>query len=102
MSNILDILVHYHPNNAIIFLGLWYLERLFPRALVTSGFLAEQNIIELISRMFLLGLFLANKWLDDFSMSLKDWYASLCCVADSTADAIHQGQFLFSICLVGP
>jgi hypothetical protein len=74
MSRILDILVHYHPDNAIVFLALWHLERLFPTALVISQTLLEHDVVELMSRMFLLGLTLANKWLDDLQLSLKDWY----------------------------
>lgn len=74
MGKILDILVHYHPHNALVFLALWYLERLFSRALVMSVALIRQDAVELVSRMFLLGLSFANKWLNDFAMSLKDWY----------------------------
>jgi hypothetical protein len=74
MCRILDILVHYQPDNAIIFLALWYLERLFPKALVMSRELVEQDAVELVSRMFLLGLTLANKWLNDSTMPLKHWY----------------------------
>lgn len=73
MGKILDILVHYHPHNALVFLALWYLERLFSRALVMSVALIRQDAVELVSRMFLLGLSFANKWLNDFAMSLKDW-----------------------------
>ena len=73
MCKMMDIFVHYHPDNAIIFLALWYLDRLFPKALVMSRGLVEQDGVELMSRMFLLGLTLANKWLNDFKMPLKDW-----------------------------
>jgi len=74
MSKILDILVHYHPDNTITFLAVWYLVALFPKALVMSRDLLGQDAVELISRLFLLGLTLASKWLSDCPMSLKNWY----------------------------
>jgi hypothetical protein len=78
MDEIMDILVHYRPDNSIIFLALWYLVRLFPKPLVMSQpVLGHDATVELISRVFLLGLDIANKWLNDFTMSLKDWYVSL-------------------------
>jgi hypothetical protein len=78
MDKILDILVHYHPDNSIIFLALWYLVRLFPKPLVMSQpELGQDTTVELMSRVFLLGLDIASKWLNDFSMSLKDWYVTV-------------------------
>jgi hypothetical protein len=74
MNRIMDILVYYYPDNAIIFLALWHLERLFPRALVSGRDLLKQDAVELLTRIFLLGLTLANKWLDDLQLSLKHWY----------------------------
>jgi len=65
MRKILDILDYYRPNAAVIFLSLYYLSRLFPPAMNSHNFDGAEAV-ELVARIFLLGLFLAGKWLDDF------------------------------------
>ena len=102
MCKILDILVHYHPDNAIIFLALWYLDRLFPKALVMSRGLVEQDGVELMSRIFLLGLTLANKWLNDFKMPLKDWCVLSYSIFDQCHNIVYQESLLFSTSFINP
>ena len=66
MHKILDILDYYRPKAAVIFLSLYYLSRLFPRAIMSSHNFDGAEAVELVARIFLLGLFLAGRWLDDF------------------------------------
>ncbi|GLB33534.1 hypothetical protein LshimejAT787_0104180 [Lyophyllum shimeji] len=81
-DRMLDILTGYFsPNCAaedglmatVTFLALWYLGRLFPLGLLTTHDIRGSSTIEVVARVFLLGLTLANKWLDDFIRPNKKW-----------------------------
>lgn len=75
IDKLLDILAYYHPEPAIIFLALWYLSRLIPRGLVNYCDFHGEESTEVMARIFLLGLTLANKWFDDFVTKNKYWCA---------------------------
>lgn len=74
ISRLLVIIIHYRPEPTVIFLSLWYISCLFPQGLVSSGAFYGEDAIELMARIFLLGLTLANKWLDDFVTKNSTWY----------------------------
>ncbi|KAG5352523.1 hypothetical protein C0989_001836 [Termitomyces sp. Mn162] len=55
------------------FLALWYLGRLFRRGIFSLSDVDTVGAPEAVIRVFLLGLTLADKWLNDSSRRLKDW-----------------------------
>ncbi|KAG6838006.1 hypothetical protein H0H93_008400 [Arthromyces matolae] len=57
----------------LTFLALWYLDRLIPDGLFNSRDVELLDATEAITRGFLLGLTLADKWLNDRSKKLSDW-----------------------------
>ncbi|KAG6903345.1 hypothetical protein C0995_013098 [Termitomyces sp. Mi166 len=55
------------------FLALWYLGRLFRNGIFCLSDVDAVGAPEAVIRAFLLGLTLADKWLNDGSRRLKDW-----------------------------
>ncbi|KAF9468863.1 hypothetical protein BDZ94DRAFT_547600 [Collybia nuda] len=80
-SRILDILSTYTPENAIIMAAVWYISRLFSGGIIAAEFLVGSDAIELMVRIFTIGLLLAWKWLHDSVIKTKCWmnFVSLTC-----------------------
>ena len=82
-EKIASILEEYFPRrnpvaglevSTATFLALWYLGRLFRRGIFSLSDVDVVGAPEAVIRVFLLGLTLADKWLNDGSRRIKDWY----------------------------
>lgn len=63
----------YLPENTVIVSALWYIRRLFPVGFVPAHKLVGEDAVELLVRIFVLGLLLAWKWLQDTIIKAATW-----------------------------
>ncbi|KAF8897265.1 hypothetical protein BD779DRAFT_362547 [Infundibulicybe gibba] len=72
-SRIFDLIADYCPPIEAVVLSLWYLSRLFPAAFIQGDAIHEQDLVEVILRLVILGLMFANKWLQDHNLRHTHW-----------------------------
>ncbi|KAG6832895.1 hypothetical protein H0H92_004779 [Tricholoma furcatifolium] len=81
-DRIMSILRKYFPERRSVdglqasttsFLALWYMARLFPSGIFSHHDVRYIGGVEAVTRVFLLGLTLADKWLNDGAMHIREW-----------------------------
>lgn len=85
------------------FLAVWYLGRLFRHGIFCLSDVDAVGAPEAVIRVFLLGLTLADKWLNDGSRRLKDWFVHLGYTLSMVVDFCQGASFaVFLFAIVHP
>lgn len=58
---------------SVIYLSLWYISRLVPAGFIEPHRFYGPGCIELVNRLFMVGLIIANKWHEDMAFRTREW-----------------------------